>query len=165
MAFEETRTSLNPSWEVGLASQVLKRATWSVSYGGAGTTGLCSVGQRPTWECSSRRPASVPQDPAALTAGCTLGRGPHCPFPLGLLDQGCCGLRTKGLPLTQQTGDGAHRAPRQTRCPLSVNSASHFIFKIQRETSKVFQLVALLGRKASSTALWGGGRWEGENAD
>lgn len=112
VAFEETRTSLNPSWEVGLASQALKRATWPVSYGGAGTTGLRSVGRRPTGECSSRRPASVPQDPAALTVGCTLGRGPHCPFPLGLLDQGCCGLRTKGLPLTQQTVDGAHRAPR-----------------------------------------------------
>lgn len=110
-----------------------------------------------------------PQGPAALTAGCTLGRGPHCldiaHSPLGLLDQSCCDLRTKGLPLTQQAVDGAHRAPRQTTCLLSVNSASHFIFKIKRETSKVSKLLARLGtRKACSRALQERGCWEGENA-
>lgn len=59
--------SLNPSWEAGLALQVLKCVTLAV-YGEAMTTGLCSVESKLRMLLPFSQPQCL-QDPATLTVG------------------------------------------------------------------------------------------------
>lgn len=83
VAPEETRTTLNPSGEAGLALRVLR----CVMLDGACVEGPCSR-MMLCGNASSRRPTPGPRGPAAATAECTLSTGPRgrdfAHFQLGL---------------------------------------------------------------------------------
>lgn len=88
--------------------------------------------------------------------GLTLLR--HCPFSLSLLDQDCCGFRTKGLPRDSRQWV-EHTEPQQ-QCKL----CKPFYLQDTAGNFKGFSARGrLLGKKAMSRAWLGGGHWEGKN--